>query len=62
MEEKEIKDKKPNVDNSGVTGIISGLVFMAIAILVMIILSKYMGWEGDAKIVTKVYYNPTWKR
>jgi len=43
MEDKELKDKKSNVDNSGVTGIISGLVFMAIAILVMIILSKYMG-------------------
>ena len=42
MDNKETNSKKPAREDSGVTGIISGLVFMAIAIIVMIILSKYM--------------------
>ena len=42
MDNKETNNKKPAQEDSGVTGIISGLVFMAIAIIVMIILSKYM--------------------
>ena len=42
MDNKETNNKKPAREDSGVTGIISGLVFMAIAIIVMIILSKYM--------------------
>jgi len=42
MDNKETNNRKPVQEDSGVTGIISGLVFMAAAIVVMIILSKYM--------------------